>query len=282
MAITSDAVQLAASNPASVPTAMPPPLASATCGSYGDNTIGEQLATWARTPIGLAFLLTAGTLLGFVLMKLLALLGWAMDWAWLRDNPILRSGSDNCPNPAACVLGGGFAGGGTGGGHWGRGGKGPRGTGGKLPGGSGTGGKGPGGGGGPSGGSGGGKPSDPPTGPDPNWQPRDPGTDPVTGQPDLLQGPKAVVDMGNGNYEVENRPYGPISGPGWHDGGPEDAPAEPQPDPKNPQGALAGMSGYGPPPPNDPFNNQGLTPTPPPPPPPITGEQMLNLLRGGH
>src|ERR1700675_4065539 len=113
MAITSDPLQPAASNPASVPTLMPPRLASATCVSYGENTIGEQLATWARTPIGLAFLLTAGTLLGFVLMKLLALLGWAMDWAWLRDNPILRSGSDNCTNPAACVLGGGFAGGGS-------------------------------------------------------------------------------------------------------------------------------------------------------------------------
>jgi hypothetical protein len=125
MTITSDAVQLAASNPASVPTVMLPRLASATCGSYGDNTIGEQLATWARTPIGLAFLLTAGTLLGFVLMKLLVLLGWAMDWAWLRDNPIFRSGSDNCPHGAACVVAAGGAGGGSSGKGQPRGGKPP-------------------------------------------------------------------------------------------------------------------------------------------------------------
>lgn len=133
MAVVTDPVQPAASNPASVPPVMPPPFASATCGSYGGNRIGEQLATWARTPIGLAFLLTAGTLLGFVLMKLLVLLGWAMDWSWLRDNPILRSGSDNCPNPAACVVAAGGAGGGSGGKRGRRGGK-PHG---KVPGGPG-------------------------------------------------------------------------------------------------------------------------------------------------
>jgi hypothetical protein len=278
MAITSDPLQLAASNPASVPTVMPPRFASATCGSYGENTIGEQLATWARTPIGLAFLLTAATLLGFVLMKLLALLGWAMDWAWLRDNPILRSGSDNCTNQAACVIAAGGAGGGSGGPHWGRGGKGPRGTGGKVPSGGGTGGKGPGGGGGPSGGGGtGGKPGGPPTGPDPNWTPRDPGTDPVTGQPDLTQPGNPDPWALNEDNPNLNRPYGPMyEGGGWS-GVPD-----PVADPNNPQGALAGMSGYGAPPPNDPFNNQGLTPSPPPPPPPLTADQIMNLLRGGH
>jgi hypothetical protein len=124
MAIASDRLQTAAPNPASVPPVMPPPFASATRGSYGGNSLGQQLAAWARTPIGLAFVLTAGTLLGFVLMKLLVLLGWAMDWSWLRDNPILRSGSDNCPNQAACLAAAGGAAGGSGGKGQPRGGKG--------------------------------------------------------------------------------------------------------------------------------------------------------------
>jgi hypothetical protein len=124
MAIASDPLQLAASNPVSVRTVMPHRFASATYRCPGDNSSSEQLAAWARTPIGLAFLLTAGTLLGVVLLKLLVLLGWAMDWAWLRDNPILRSGSDNCPNPAACVVAAGGAGGGSGGKRQPRGGKG--------------------------------------------------------------------------------------------------------------------------------------------------------------
>jgi hypothetical protein len=260
MAITSDPLQPAGSNPASVPTVLPRRFASATCGSYGENTIGEQLATWARTPIGLAFLLTAGTLLGLALMKLLALLGWAMDWAWLRDNPILRSGSDNCTNMAACLAAAGGAAGGSGGPHYGRGGKGPLGTGGKLPGGGGTGGKGPGGGGGSSGGGGtGGKPSGPPTGPDPNWKPRDPGTDPVTGQPDLGQ-PQNPNTPTTDNMPPDWRPYaGDPSTP---------QPAEAQPDPNNPQGALAGMS--------DPKNY------PPPGPAPLTGDQIMSLLTRGY
>jgi hypothetical protein len=267
MAITSDLLQLAASNPASLPTVMPRPFASATCAPPDDNSIGEQLATWARTPIGLAFLLTAGTLLGLVLMKLLALLGWAMDWSCLCDNPILRSGSDNCPSPAACVIAAVGAGGGSAGKHWGTGGRGPRGTGGKSPGGGGggTGGKAPGGGGGPSGGGGtDGKPSGPPTGPDPNWTPRDPGTDPVTGTPDLSQPQNPdTIDFGD---PADSRPYGPWTdgvSPTFHE------PPDPQPDPNNPQQALSDMSGYGPPPANSPFNNnQGGSPTPQPPPPP--------------
>jgi hypothetical protein len=141
MAITSDPLRLAESSPASVPTVMQQNVVSAASLSGGDNSISEQLTTWARTPIGLAFLLIAGTLLGFILMKLLVLLGWAMDWSWLRDNPILRSGSDNCPNTAPCLLAAGGAGGGSGGK--------PQPRGGKGSGGSGTGGgKGSGGGGG--------------------------------------------------------------------------------------------------------------------------------------
>ena len=103
MAITSGPLQRAALNPA----------------------IGEQLAAWARTPIGLALVLTAGTLLGLVTMKLLVLFGWLIDWSWLRDNPMLRSGSDNCPNPGACVIAAAGAGGGSAGKGSPRGGKPP-------------------------------------------------------------------------------------------------------------------------------------------------------------
>ncbi len=131
MAIASNPLQPAAPKPASIPPAMLHRFAGATYWFPGDNSIGEQLLAWARTPIGLAFLLAAGILLGFVMMQLLALLGWAMDWSWLRENPMLRSGSDNCHNAAACALGGGFAGGGSGGKRGRRGGK-PHG---KVPGG---------------------------------------------------------------------------------------------------------------------------------------------------
>jgi hypothetical protein len=267
MAIVSDPSQLTALNSASIPKVMPQPFGSATCGTRGHNNIGEQLAAWARTPVGLAFVITAGTLLGLVLMKLLALLGWAMDWAWLRDNPILRSGSDNCPSPAACVIAAVGAGGGSGGKHWGRGGKGPRGTGGKSPGG----------GGGPSGGGGtGGKPSGPPTGPDPNWTPRDPGTDPVTGRPDLSQPQDpAAINMDEGidsGVPPEYRPYGPADGPGWSG----TAETEPQPGADNPQQALSDMSTYNYPPPPPP----SPTLPPAPPPPPFSSDTITQWLSG--
>ena len=125
MAIASNPLQSAAPKPASVPPAMTHRFAGSTCWFPGDHSIGEQLATWARTPIGLAFLLTAGTLLGFILMKLLVLLGWAVDWSWLHDNPMLRSGSDNCPNPAPCLVAAGGAAGGSAGKGQPRGGKPP-------------------------------------------------------------------------------------------------------------------------------------------------------------
>jgi hypothetical protein len=113
MAIANDRLRLAGSSPASVTAMVPPRPAGAMSGSASDDGIGEMLLLWARTPIGLAFVLTAATLLGYVAMKFLVLYGWAVDWSWLRDNPMLRSGSDNCPNPTACLLAAAAAGGGS-------------------------------------------------------------------------------------------------------------------------------------------------------------------------
>lgn len=64
--------------------------------------------TWLR--------IAGGVALGVVTVKTtMAILGWAIDWSWLPNNSMFRSGSDNCTNWLACLLASGGAGGGSGG-----------------------------------------------------------------------------------------------------------------------------------------------------------------------
>jgi hypothetical protein len=84
------------------------------------------LRQYRRSPWLSLLRITGGAALGVVTVKVtMAILGWALDWSWLPNSSMFRSGSDNCPNLLACLLAAGGAGGGSGGKGQPRGGKPP-------------------------------------------------------------------------------------------------------------------------------------------------------------